>query len=224
MRQLALDVRDLSVRYGSDVVFSGLDLSVGKGESVALIGPSGSGKSSLLACVTGMMLPTAGSVTVAGQEVSSMSTRARATFRRTNLGLVFQEADLLPELSVVENVALTLLFDGVARSTALAGAREVLESVGLQEHAEKRTDEISGGQAQRVALARALVRPEMQILVADEPTASLDADNAARIIGLLLERCRQVGAGALVATHDPAVATRCDRVHELRPARAAFPS
>lgn len=214
----ALEVTDLLVRYGSTEVLAGLQLTVEAGEVVALMGPSGSGKSSLLACVSGMLVPQEGSVTIAGTKVSSLSTTDRASFRRAHLGLVFQDADLLPELSVEENVALTLLFDRVARSKAAKLARAALAEVGLEGFAARRVDELSGGQAQRVALARALVRPEVTLLVADEPTASLDADNAARITDLLIERTRSMGAGTLIATHDPAVAARCDRTHDLRSA------
>lgn len=212
----ALEVTDLVVRYGSTEVFAGLHLTVEPGEVVALMGPSGSGKSSLLACVSGMLVPQEGSVAIAGTTISSMSTADRASFRRAHLGLVFQDADLLPELSVEENVALTLLFDRVPRKAAATRARAALAQVGLEGFAARRVDELSGGQAQRVALARALVRPEVTLLVADEPTASLDADNAARMTDLLIERARSMGAGTLIATHDPSVAARCDRIHDLR--------
>lgn len=216
MVEPVLSIHDLGVTYGTTTVLSGLDLSLARGESVAVMGPSGSGKSSLLACVTGIMLPTHGRVEVVGQFVSEMKASARALLRRSVLGLVFQDPDLLPELTVEENVALTLLFDGCRRDRALDQARQALTDVGLSEHAGKRTDEISGGQAQRVALARALVRPEMSLLVADEPTASLDAANAHRMIDLLLERTRAVGAAAIIATHDMAVAEACDRVLMIR--------
>lgn len=216
MVEFMLSVRELGISYGTTIVLSGLDLTLARGESVAVMGPSGSGKSSLLACVTGIMLPTHGRVEVAGHVVSEMKASARALIRRTTLGLVFQDPDLLPELNVEENVALTLLFDGCRRDRALDQARQALANVGLSEHAGKRIDEISGGQAQRVALARALVRPEMALLVADEPTASLDVANAKKMIDLLLARTRAVGAAALIATHDMAVAEACDRVLMIR--------
>lgn len=212
MVEVMLAVRDFGVSYGATTVLSGIDVSLVRGQSLAVMGPSGSGKSSLLACVTGIMLPTTGRVEVAGHILSEMTASARASLRRSVLGLVFQDPDLLPELSVEENVALTLLFDGIHRDRALDQARQALADVGLEEHAAKRTDQISGGQAQRVALARALVRPQMSLLVADEPTASLDAANAHRVIDLLLARTRAVGAAALVATHDVAVAEACDRI------------
>lgn len=208
-------MRGLGVAYTDTPVFAGIDLTIAAGESLVVMGPSGSGKSSLLACVTGMLVPTSGSVQVAGENMSTMSAAHRARLRRKALGLVFQDADLLPELSVAENVALTLLFDGKSRAAALRRAGEALAAVGLDGHGDKKTDQISGGQAQRVALARALVRPSMKLLVADEPTASLDAKNARQVTALLLEHTRRLGAGALVATHDPLVAQACDRVLHL---------
>lgn len=219
MAQPVLSVSNLSISYAATPVLSGFNIAVGRGESVAVMGPSGSGKSSLLACVTGMMLPTAGRVDVAAQHMSGMKASARAALRRRLMGLVFQEADLLPELNVEENVAVTMLFDGYPRDYALRQARRALAEVGLADHCGKRTDEISGGQAQRVALARALVRPGIVVLVADEPTASLDADNARQVTELLLSRTRGMGAAAVIATHDVAVAQVCDRVCMLRQQR-----
>lgn len=141
-------MRGLGVAYSDTPVFAGIDLTIAAGESLVVMGPSGSGKSSLLACVTGMLVPTSGSVQVAGENMSSMSAAQRARLRRKALGLVFQDADLLPELSVAENVALTLLFDGKSRAAALRRAGEALAAVGLDGHGDKRTDQISGGQAQ----------------------------------------------------------------------------
>ncbi len=214
--QPALQISNVAIAYEKVSVLEDVSFSVAPGEAVALMGPSGSGKSSLLACVCGMRLPTRGAVIVDGTDLCGLNTARRASFRRGRLGLVFQDADLLPELSVVENVALTLLFDGLSRPAALAQAELALERVGLKELSARRVDELSGGQAHCVALARALVRPEIALLVADEPTASLDADNARRVTSLLLAHARSMGAGALVATHDPAVAALCDRTEQLR--------
>jgi putative ABC transport system ATP-binding protein len=216
MTHSGLVVSGLSAGYGSLPVLTEFDMSVAPGEVVALMGPSGSGKSTLLACATGMMRPTSGRVQLGGCVISELNPTGRARARRRSMGLVFQSPDLLPELTVSENVALTLLFDGVSRGRAIAAAEKCLMLVGLAGHGQKRVDEISGGEAQRVALARALVRPEVQLIVADEPTASLDADNAVLITDLLLSHARSMGAGALVATHDPVVAAACDRTLRLR--------
>lgn len=216
-----LQVRGLTVAYGEAIVFSSLALEVQAGRSLAVMGPSGSGKSSLLGCVTGVVTPTAGEVVVAGEQVTGLSRGRRATARRRLMGMIYQEAMLLPELDVVENVAVTLIFDGVSRSRALGQARERLSELGIGDLADRRLDEISGGQAQRVAVARALVRPEVRLVVADEPTASLDHDNAQRATELLLDQARRVGAGVLLATHDREVARRCDAVLDLRSPVAA---
>ena len=215
-RGARISVDGLEVKYGSATVLAGIDLTVSAGECVALMGPSGSGKSTLLACITGTQRPSGGRVQVGSHVMSELNTSNRARIRRTSMGLMFQTPDLLPELSVEENVALAMLFDGVPRNQALTSARASLEAVGLQQHGGKRVDEVSGGEAQRIALARALVRPEMDLLIADEPTASLDAANAQRITKLILSRVRVTGATALLATHDESVAGACDRVVRLR--------
>ncbi len=212
----AVEISKLTVRYGPLVVLQGFDLLLAAGESVALMGPSGSGKSSLLSCVTGMLKPSAGEVRIANELISGASLAGRAKFRRSMIGLIQQNPQLLPELTIAENVAVVLFFDGVARAKALAAAEECLSRVGLAGLGAKRIDEVSGGQAQRVALARALARPEIKVIVADEPTAALDADNAQKVTSLLLEQGRAVGAGVILATHDPAVAAHCDRSIQLR--------
>lgn len=211
----ALEVADLEVTYDRPVV-SAFSLTISPGESVALMGPSGSGKSSILSCVVGLQRPTSGTVTVDGYCMSAARPGQRARIRRERIGVAYQDAGLLPELSVAENVAVTLLFDGVPRDRALTMAHESLEAVGLGDHSAKRVDEISGGQAQRVSIARALVRPSVALLMADEPTASLDQATARDIISLLQERVRETGVGALIATHDPAVSAACDRTLDLR--------
>ncbi|MGL5830428.1 MAG: ATP-binding cassette domain-containing protein, partial [Angustibacter sp.] len=159
----AVEVSRLEVRYGSLVVLRGFDLQLAAGESVALMGPSGSGKSSLLSCVTGMLKPSAGEVRIAGECMSSAGLAGRARFRRSMIGLIQQNPQLLPELTIAENVAVVLLFDGVARGNALTVAEDCLARVGLAGLGGKRIDEVSGGQAQRVALARALARPEIKV-------------------------------------------------------------
>ncbi len=142
----------------------------------------------------------------------------RARLRRELVGVAYQDAGLLPELTVAENVAVTMLFDGQPREAALAASRQSLARVGLAGHTEKLIHEISGGQAQRVALARALVRATAVLLVADEPTASLDPSTASEITRLIVVQARARRMGALIGTHDPQVAQACDRVVDLRSA------
>lgn len=188
-----------------------LDIS----EAVAIMGPSGSGKSTLLACVQGLARPTAGELAVLRQDQSTASERRRSDLRRLRMGLIQQESNLLPEFSTVENVAFPLLFDGVKRSKALSVAAEALEEVSLSERLDADVRTLSGGEAQRVAVARALTRSDLGLVVADEPTASLDAENAALITESILATARQRGASVLLATHDREVASHCDRIVRL---------
>ncbi len=148
--------------------------------------------------------------------MNSLSTRERSKLRRQRIGLAFQSPELLPELSVADNVAITLLFDGWKREKALAVAQESLRRVGLTEHGDKAVDEISRGEAQRVAIARALVHPATQLLIADEPTANLDAQSARDITALLVSQVESRGHACLIATHDMSVAAACHRIIDLR--------
>lgn len=221
---LAVRVDRVSLAYEAQVVLDDLSLAVDPGECVAVMGPSGSGKTSLLACVTGVRLPDAGRVDVGDDELTRMLESDRAALRRAEMGLVFQAPDLLPELTVGENVAITRIFDGVGRRQAEAEAAASLAEVGLAGYAARSTDALSGGEAQRVAVARALCRPEVALIVADEPTASLDRGNADLVTRVLLDRVRRRGITMVLATHDPLVAGQCDRTVELEmSARAALP-
>lgn len=215
MAASVVECRSLSVTYDAVTALYHTDLSVNPGESVAVMGPSGSGKSTLLHCVAGLSRPTAGSISFLGYDLWGGSRADRARLRRTSMGLVFQDADLLPEFSTVENVAFTLLFDGVPRPRALALAASALDDVGLAGRRDADPRVLSGGEAHRVAVARALVRPEVALVIADEPTAALDAENAASITQLLIEVAVQRNAAVLLATHDMAVAAQCDRIATL---------
>ncbi|MBA2530139.1 MAG: ABC transporter ATP-binding protein [Euzebyales bacterium] len=204
---------------GRTTLLASTTFTVGKGEALAIVGPSGSGKTTLLGCVSGTVVPSRGSVVVGGTEVSSLAVGARARFRRNHVGPIFQDPELLDELSVVENVALSLIFSGVARTEALRRAAQLLERLGMGAHVEARTATLSGGEAQRVAVARALVK-RSAIVVADEPTASLDAEHAAEVTQLLITTARESGTALLLATHDVTVASECDRVLSLREEQA----
>lgn len=208
------------VKFADHVLLRDFALQVGPGESVALMGPSGSGKTSLLKCLVGLAVPSAGSIEVAGSAMTGISAEKRADARRELIGTAYQTPDLLTEISVQENVAITLLFEGVGRDKALSDARRSLASVGIEHLAERGVENLSGGESQRVSLARALVRESMSLLVADEPTASLDGANAVRLAELMTGMVHERGIGAVIATHDQRVADRCDRVVELQMAMA----
>lgn len=170
----AVLARDLSVQVRGAQVLPVVSFSLERGRSLAVVGPSGSGKTTLLGCVAGTAQPSAGSLIVDGTDLVGLSAARRAAFRRQHIGLVFQDPELLDELTVEENVALSLIFSGVRRPSAQRRARAALAEVGLERLASARTGRLSGGEAQRVAVARALVKDSV-LVVADEPTASRPA-------------------------------------------------
>ncbi len=203
-------------RQGDAVVqaLRGVDLSVTAGELVAVMGPSGSGKSTLLQLAGGLDTPTAGRVLVEGRDLAGLSRSQVAAVRRRSVGYVFQDLNLLPSLTALENVALPLELDGVRGGLARRTARAALEEVGLGALAGRFPDEMSGGQQQRVAIARALVGPR-RLLLADEPTGALDSATGEEVLRVLRERCEAGAAGVLV-THDARHAAWADRVVFLR--------
>ncbi|HEU4948937.1 MAG TPA: ABC transporter ATP-binding protein [Kribbella sp.] len=206
-----LSGRGLVKHYGNVVGLAGVDVSVRAGEALAVMGPSGNGKTTLLHVLAGILLPDQGEVWLGDERVDRLGDAARTKLRRRRLGFVFQDNQLLAELPADENVALPLMVDGVRRQEAIGRARTVLAQVGLASVATRRPGELSGGQAQRVAIARALVG-KPQAVFADEPTGALDAGTGAQVIDLLVGAATQRGAAVVVVTHDDQVAARCHRV------------
>jgi putative ABC transport system ATP-binding protein len=198
-------------------------LDVEPGTSVAIMGQSGSGKSTLLGLLAGLAIPTEGSVRVGAETISSLSQRQRVVFRRRSIGMVYQADNLLPHLTVEENVGLQL---AICRPETPAAERTdpqaLLNRLGLGSLNRRLPDQLSGGERQRVACARAIVhRPA--VILADEPTGALDADSGRRVIELLVEVQRQIGATLVVVTHDPAIAAHLARVVRLEMPGAAHP-
>jgi putative ABC transport system ATP-binding protein len=194
-------------------------LSVAAGELVAVMGPSGSGKSTMLALAGGLDRPTGGRVLVRGEDVASLNPEGLAELRRRRVGYVFQDRNLLPQLTAAENVALPLELDGLRPRTARTQATALLDQLGLAQLADRFPEDLSGGEQQRVAVARGLVGPR-SLLLADEPTASLDLLNGEAVVDMLRRRCDD-GAAALMVTHDAAFAGWADRVAFLRDGRLA---
>jgi len=193
---------------GSLTILDGLEITVDAGEAVAIVGPSGSGKSTVLGILAGLDLPTSGEVELLGQGLGSLDEDQRARLRAGDVGFVFQNFQLLPGLSALENVMLPLELGG--QDDAASRAREMLEEVGLGHRAGHQPLQLSGGEQQRVALARAFVsRPA--ILFADEPTGNLDTETGHRVIDLMLSLRASRGASLVLVTHDERLAARCDR-------------
>jgi putative ABC transport system ATP-binding protein len=189
-------------------ILRGVDLTVAPGERVAVVGPSGSGKSSLIALAAGLEQPTAGIVSLFGQDLARLNEDGRARLRRTRVSLVFQAFHLLPNMTAEENVAAPLEIAGVAGAPGIA--REWLDRVGLKARVHHYPHQLSGGEQQRVALARALAaRPSL--LFADEPTGNLDGTNAALVADMMFDLVAQTGAALVMVTHDPALAARTQR-------------
>lgn len=197
---------------------SGVSLTVAHGEVVAVMGPSGSGKTTLLHLLGGLDYPDRGSVRLVGVDWQTLHGEARARFRRRTCGFVVQGNALLPQATVAENVDVPLMLDGVDTAERRDRVTEALERVGLANEAGKLPDQLSGGQHQRVAIARALVN-NPAVVLADEPTGSLDSKTAETVVRLLLEAARHGSAAIVLVTHDPVVAACADRVVRLRSGR-----
>ena len=206
-----LDVAGLAKRYGDATIFAGVDLTVARGEFVAILGESGVGKSTLLNCIAGLDSVDEGRVHINATDITALGEAQQALFRRAHLGFIFQAFHVLPHLSVAHNVGLPLLLQG--RPDAVR-VQAVLAAVGLAELGPRLPQTLSGGQLQRVAIARALVhRP--QLILADEPTGNLDPTTAERVLDVLASQVRSEGAACVLVTHSRAAAARADRVLTL---------
>jgi putative ABC transport system ATP-binding protein len=194
----------------------GVSFTVASGSSVAITGPSGGGKSTLLGVIGGLAQPTSGRVRIGNSQISEMSERDRSDFRRGHIGFVYQADNLLPFLTLLENVGLQLALNGKVSGAGKSLA--VLANLGLAGLAYRLPDHLSGGQRQRASVARAIVN-EPQIILADEPTGALDAANAVGVIDLLLGMQREIGATLIMVTHDHDAASRLDRQIDLRDGR-----
>ena len=211
----ALRLQRVSKAYAALEVLRDVSLEVPPGRKVAVRGRSGSGKSTLLHLAAGIDTPGAGRVEVLGQDLSSLSERARTLLRRDHIGLVFQFFHLVPHLSVLDNVLLPAWIAGEPSGEAEARARDLLERVELAGRAQETVEKLSGGEQQRVALCRALLR-RPALLLADEPTGNLDDDTSRRVLDLLLELCAAEGSALVYVTHSAEIAAHADEVHTLR--------
>ena len=196
-------------------ILDGADLTIERGSIVALVGPSGAGKSTLLHIAGLLENPDSGDVTVGGRKAGALSDYERTLIRRNQLGFVYQYHHLLPEFSALENIVLPQMIKGVARKQAEVRGMELLASLGLEARAKHRPGQLSGGEQQRVAIARALAN-KPSLLLADEPTGNLDPHTAETVFEALMKLVREVNLAALIATHNPELAKRMDRMVTLQ--------
>lgn len=213
---------DVTKSFGTGVsrtpILRGVGLTVARGETVFLVGPSGSGKTTLLSIIGCLLSPDSGTVQILGHDVSTLSTDALTTFRRQNLGFIFQSFNLFPTLSALDNVRLAMTIRGVSLRQAHQRASELLEQVGLGRRARLRPSQLSTGECQRVAIARSLVN-DPTVIFADEPTASLDAENGQIVLGLLTTMVQLRNASLIVVTHDDRIFPYADRIVRLNDGR-----
>lgn len=209
-----LTARGLHKTYGKTEALRGATVDLGEGEILAVTGASGSGKSTLLYCLAGIVTPDEGAVLYDGKRLDTYDENRRSELRRTDFGIVFQFGQLIPELSVLDNVALPLLLAGASRGETHRRADEWLERFGVRGQRELRPGELSGGQAQRAALARALVTGP-RVVFADEPTGALDSLAGEQMMTALVHAVRETGAAVLLITHDAQVAAYADREVQL---------
>lgn len=218
MSDLVIKAENLKKVYTSDIggetiALRGVDIQIERGRMVAVMGPSGSGKSSLLHVLGGIDTPTEGKVTIDGRDITAMTDRELAAFRNHHVGFVFQFHYLLSEFSALENTAMPLLIRG--EKDAIKKAEEILNKLGLSHRLNHRPSMLSGGEQQRVAIARAVVtRPK--ILIADEPTGNLDSENARNVIQMIKDISQQTGMTVIIATHDIEIARYCEYIYYLK--------
>ena len=213
-----IQITSLTRAFGNTRVLDGVNLTIAPGECVALVGRSGAGKSTLLHLLAGIDAPDAGQVRYDDVDLTALDEDRRTAFRRQHLGLVFQSYNLVPSLSAIDNLRLPLELNGMGARAARAEATAMLQRLDLAELAGRYADQLSGGQQQRVAVARALVH-KPAVMLADEPTGSLDAENAAAVMRLLIGACRERGASLVIATHAQEVMGQADRLLRIEAGR-----
>ena len=213
-----IEIKGVTKSFGSLQVLKGIDLCIEKGEIVSIVGPSGAGKTTLLQILGTLDKPDSGSVVVDGIETSTLSTNKLSEFRNTHLGFVFQFHQLLPEFTAIENIMIPAYIAGMKNKEAHNRAEELLEFMGLNDRANHKPNELSGGEKQRVAVARALMN-NPAVILADEPSGSLDSKNKEELHKLFFELRDKFGQTFVIVTHDETLATLTDRTIHLKDGR-----
>jgi len=215
---IVVDVRDVEKSFGDGAnrlhVLKKVNLQARTGEILMLVGPSGCGKTTLLSAIAGTLKVESGKIDVFGKELTKMSGSALTKFRAQNIGFIFQQFNLIPTLSIAENVGIPLLIQGVSSGKALKRSREALDRVGLGDRWRERPNKLSGGQQQRVAIARALVH-EPPLVICDEPTAALDSKNGEIVLDLFSQVARTANRAVIIVTHDNRIFSYADRIARM---------
>lgn len=210
-----IDIRNIKKSFGSLQVLNGIDLHIGKGEIVSIVGPSGAGKTTLLQIIGTLDKPDSGSVTVDGIDVGNLSSAKLSDFRNRHLGFVFQFHQLLPEFTALENIMIPAFIAGKGQKEAKEKAMELLSFMGLEDRASHKPNELSGGEKQRIAVARALVN-NPAVILADEPSGSLDTKNKTELHRLFFDLRDRFGQTFVIVTHDETLAATTDRTIHLK--------
>lgn len=213
-----IQIRDISKSYDNLTVLSSINLDIERGEVVSIVGPSGAGKTTLLQILGTLDRPDGGSVIYDGVDVLALKDAGLSRFRNRNIGFVFQFHQLLPEFTMLENVALPAMIAGDKRAVAIDKARALIDYLGLSDRADHRPAELSGGERQRAAVARALVN-KPRVVLADEPSGSLDSHNRHELHRLFFDLRRDMGHTFVIVTHDEGLAAECDRIVHMRDGR-----
>jgi putative ABC transport system ATP-binding protein len=215
---IVVDVRGVEKSFGEGAnrlhVLKKVNLQAHTGEILMLVGPSGCGKTTLLSAIAGTLKVDSGQIEVFSQELTKLSGRALTKFRAQNIGFIFQQFNLIPTLSIAENVGIPLLIQGISSAKALARSREALDRVGLADRWKERPNKLSGGQQQRVAIARALVH-EPPLVICDEPTAALDSKNGEIVLDLFSQVARTANRAVIIVTHDNRIFSYADRIARM---------